>query len=74
LDRRLGSPPWIAASAICVPTHPAHAGILILRVDDQSAATARAALMNVAASRGLSELAGTVAVAQRGPLRVRRPR
>jgi predicted nuclease of predicted toxin-antitoxin system len=50
-----------------------HAGILVLRVSDQSAGSVRAALAAVLASHDLETLSGANAVAQRGLLRVRRP-
>ena len=50
-----------------------HAGILVLRVSDQSAASVRTALASVLASHDLETLGGANAVAQRGLLRVRRP-
>lgn len=49
-----------------------HAGILVLRLSDQSARTVAAALAELVAGRDLTTLAGTVTVAQRGLLRVRR--
>jgi predicted nuclease of predicted toxin-antitoxin system len=49
-----------------------HAGILVLRPSDQSARTVAAALAAVVASHDLTTLAGTVTVAQRGLLRIRR--
>ncbi len=50
-----------------------HAGILVLRVDDQSAASACATLTEVVASSDLEKLSGCVAVYRKGELRVRRP-
>jgi len=50
-----------------------HAGILVLRVDDQSAASIRHALNTVVAATDLEALAGCVAVFRDGHLRVRRP-
>ena len=50
-----------------------HAGILVLRVDDQSAASVCATLRELIASSGLENLAGCVAVCRNGELRVRRP-
>ena len=50
-----------------------HAGILVLRPSDQSARTVAAALAEVVAGHDLTTLAGTVTVAQRGLLRIRRP-
>jgi predicted nuclease of predicted toxin-antitoxin system len=49
-----------------------HAGILVLRPSDQSARTVAAALAEVVAGHDLTTLAGTVTVAQRGLLRIRR--
>jgi predicted nuclease of predicted toxin-antitoxin system len=50
-----------------------HAGILVLRVDDQSAASVRAALTDLIEATDLDSLAGCVAVFRSGNLRVRRP-
>jgi predicted nuclease of predicted toxin-antitoxin system len=65
LDRGLGD----------IPRYPpgGHAGVLVLRVSDQSAASVRSALTAVLASHDLETLSGANAVAQRGLLRVRRP-
>jgi predicted nuclease of predicted toxin-antitoxin system len=49
-----------------------HAGILVLRPSDQSARTVAEALAEVVAGHDLTTLAGTVTVAQRGLLRIRR--
>jgi hypothetical protein len=49
-----------------------YAGILELRPSDQSAQTVAAALAEVVAGHNLTTLAGTVTVAQRGLLRIRR--
>jgi predicted nuclease of predicted toxin-antitoxin system len=49
-----------------------HAGILVLRPSDQSARTVAAVLAEVVAGHDLTTLAGTVTVAQRGLLRIRR--
>lgn len=64
LDRGLGD----------VRTHPpgSHAGILILRVADQSAAQVADALSKVVATHDLGVLAGAVSIAQSGILRIRR--
>ncbi|MEX2555661.1 MAG: DUF5615 family PIN-like protein [Actinomycetota bacterium] len=51
----------------------AHAGILVLRIDDQSAASVNEALGALVASTDLSDLGGCVAVYRNGDLRVRRP-
>ncbi|MGO9972596.1 MAG: DUF5615 family PIN-like protein [Solirubrobacteraceae bacterium] len=64
LDRGIGD----------VRTYPpgAHAGILVLRPADQSAASVTALIEQLLAGEDLDALAGTVAVAQPGLLRVRR--
>jgi hypothetical protein len=64
LDRGLGD----------IRTYPpgSHAGILVLRPSDQSPPTVAAALAEVVAGHDLTMLAGTVTVAQRGLLRIRR--
>jgi predicted nuclease of predicted toxin-antitoxin system len=64
LDRGLGD----------IRSYPpgSHAGVLVLRVPDQSAASVRAALAAVLATHDLETLSGANAVAQRGLLRVRR--
>jgi len=49
-----------------------HAGILVLRPDDQSAAAVRETVAQLAADQRLEALTGFVAVVQRGLLRVRR--
>ena len=49
-----------------------HAGILVLQPSDQSPPTVAAVLAEVVAGHDLTTLAGTVAVAQRGLLRIRR--
>ena len=49
-----------------------HAGILVLRPSDQSPPTVAAALAKVVPGHDLTMLDGTVAVAQRGLLRIRR--
>lgn len=65
LDRGIGD----------VRTYPpgAHAGILVLRPADQSAASVTTLLEQLLAVEDLDALAGSVAVAQPGVLRVRRP-
>ena len=65
LDRGLGD----------VRAYPpgSHAGILVLRLDDQSAPSVCAALSNLVTTHDLAALASAVTVAQRGLLRVRRP-
>ena len=50
-----------------------HAGILVLRVDDQSAASVRRTLVTLVAATDLDALVGCVAVFRDGNLRVRRP-
>lgn len=50
-----------------------HAGILVLRIDDQSAAAVIEALGALTTSTDLAELSGCVAVYRNGELRVRRP-
>ena len=50
-----------------------HAGILVLRPTDQSVPTVVAALAEVVTGRNLTTLTGTIAIAQRGLLRIRRP-
>src|SRR3954465_2955332 len=64
LDRGLGD----------VRAYPpgSHAGILVLRPSDPWAPTGAAALAEVVAGHDLTTLAGTVTVAQRGLLRIRR--
>ncbi len=50
-----------------------HAGIVVLRLTDQSAPAVDDAIMELANWAGLEALAGAVAVLQRGMLRIRRP-
>ena len=50
-----------------------HAGILVLRVDDQSATSICNTLIRLVASVDLDDLSGCVAVYRNGDLRVRRP-
>lgn len=50
-----------------------HAGILVLRVDNQSVASVRDVLSALVDSADLDALAGCVAVFRDGTLRVRRP-
>jgi predicted nuclease of predicted toxin-antitoxin system len=50
-----------------------HAGIVVLRLTDQSAAAATKAVSDLAALTDPDSLAGTVAVMQRGLLRIRHP-
>lgn len=50
-----------------------HAGILVLRVDDQAAPAVTHAVEQLLESVDLEELAGCVAVFRDGDLRVRRP-
>lgn len=49
-----------------------HAGILILRLDVQSAAAVTSSLEELITGHDLAALSGTVAIAQRGLLRIRR--
>ena len=50
-----------------------HPGIVVLRVDDQSARAVTRAALTLVDGHDLEDLAGTVAIAQHGGLRVRRP-
>lgn len=50
-----------------------HAGIVVLRVPDQSAATVTKTISDLASLTELTGLAGSVAVLQRGLLRIRHP-
>ena len=50
-----------------------HAGIVILRLTDQSPATVTKAIDDLASLAAPQSLAGTVAVLQRGLLRIRHP-
>ena len=50
-----------------------HAGIVVLRVPDQSAATVTKTISDLASLTELASLAGSVAVLQRGLLRIRHP-
>jgi predicted nuclease of predicted toxin-antitoxin system len=50
-----------------------HAGIVVLRLTDQSAAAISNALSDLAAAAAADSLAGAVAVLQRGLLRIRHP-
>jgi predicted nuclease of predicted toxin-antitoxin system len=50
-----------------------HAGIVVLRLTDQSAAAAIKAVSDLATLTDPDSLAGTVAVLQRGLLRIRHP-
>lgn len=50
-----------------------HAGIVVLRLPDQSAATASKAIGDLTTLTNLEGLAGAVAVLQRGLLRIRHP-
>lgn len=50
-----------------------HAGILVLRVDDQSSISVCGTLGDLVASNEIENLAGCVAVYRNGELRVRRP-
>jgi hypothetical protein len=50
-----------------------HAGIVVLRVPDQSAAAVTKTISDLASLTELASLAGSVAVLQRGLLRIRHP-
>jgi predicted nuclease of predicted toxin-antitoxin system len=50
-----------------------HAGIVVLRVTDQSATTVTRAISDLASLAEPASLTGAVAVLQRGLLRIRRP-
>jgi Domain of unknown function (DUF5615) len=50
-----------------------HAGIVVLRMPDQSVATATKTIGDLASVTDLAGLAGSVAVLQRGLLRIRHP-
>jgi predicted nuclease of predicted toxin-antitoxin system len=50
-----------------------HAGIVILRLADQSAVTVTMAISDLASLAELDSLAGAIAVLQRGLLRIRHP-
>ena len=50
-----------------------HAGIVVLRLTDQSAAAVSMALSDLATAAAADSLAGAVAVLQRGLLRIRHP-
>jgi len=65
LDRGLGD----------IRSYPpgSHAGIVILRLTDQSAATVIKAISDLAGLASLDSLAGAVTVMQRGLLRIRHP-
>ena len=65
LDRGMGD----------IRTYPpgTHAGIVVLRVTDQSAATVTRAISDLASLAEPASLAGAVAVVQRGLLRIRHP-
>ena len=65
LDRGLGD----------IRTYPSgsHAGIVVLRLTDQSAAAAIKAVSDLATLTNPDSLAGAVAVLQRGLLRIRHP-
>ena len=58
-----------------IRTYPpsSHAGIVVLRVNDQSAATVTQAISDLATLAEAASLIGAVAVLQRGLLRIRRP-
>jgi predicted nuclease of predicted toxin-antitoxin system len=50
-----------------------HAGIVVLRLADQSAATATKVISELATLAEPATLAGTIAILQRGLLRIRHP-
>jgi predicted nuclease of predicted toxin-antitoxin system len=50
-----------------------HAGIIVLRLTDQSAATVTKTIGDLASAPSLESLAGAVTVMQRGLLRIRHP-
>jgi len=50
-----------------------HAGIVVLRVSDQSAVTVTKAISDLTGLTEPASLTGAVAVLQRGLLRIRRP-
>ena len=50
-----------------------HAGIVVLRVPDQSAATVTEAINDLAGLAEPASLTGAIAILQRGLLRIRRP-
>jgi predicted nuclease of predicted toxin-antitoxin system len=58
-----------------IRAHPpgSHAGIVILRLADQPAATVTTAISDLASLADLDSLAGAIAVLQRGLLRIRHP-
>ena len=58
-----------------IRTYPpgTHAGIIVLRLTDQSAATVTKAISDLAAIAELDNLAGAVTVMQHGLLRIRHP-
>jgi len=65
LDRGLGN----------IRSYPpgSHAGIVVLRLTDQSAATVTKAISDLASPASLDSPAGAVTVMQRGLLRIRHP-
>ncbi|MGH9189155.1 MAG: DUF5615 family PIN-like protein [Acidimicrobiales bacterium] len=50
-----------------------HAGVLVIRLDDQSPRSVAAAVATIDATAALEELAGCVSTFRNGDLRVRRP-
>ena len=50
-----------------------HAGIVVLRVPDQSAATVTEAINDLVGLAEPASLTGAIAILQRGLLRIRRP-
>jgi predicted nuclease of predicted toxin-antitoxin system len=65
LDRGLGD--------ICSYPPGSHAGIVVLRLTDQSAGTVIKAISDLVSLASLDSLAGAVTVMQRGLLRIRHP-
>lgn len=50
-----------------------HSGVIVLRLEDQSAASVRRAIEGLASTHDLEPLVGCVVVFHRGLLRIRRP-
>ncbi len=50
-----------------------HPGIVVLRLADESALAARAAIVQLLDNHDLEDLTGTITVVQHGSLRIRRP-
>jgi hypothetical protein len=66
---------WLDVGLGDIRAYPpgSHAGIVVLRVPDQSAATVTKTVSDLASLTELASLAGPVAVLQRGLLRIRHP-